>query len=304
MFALSTSWNASKLEGGTEIAREIAQLGFKAIELNFSLTSRMVEDISLYCRKNGIDITSLHNYCPIPDNFKRHEALPDCYSLSSLNEEERKQAVFFTKRSILTAKAIGAKAVVLHSGRVEIQDHTRLLIDLHNKKETRSDKFISIFNSFVEERRVNAGAYVEQVIKSYQELLPIAEDNNIILGVENRFYYREIPAYDEFAVILEHFKSKAICYWHDVGHAFILEKLGFMPDGSLIRRYADRLGGIHLHNIKNLIDHQAPIDGDFDFNTLRPYVKSDTIKTIEMSRHVQARSIRESHTFLKELFGD
>jgi len=304
MLALSTSWNALKLDSGTRIASEIADLGFKAIELNFSLDSKMVQEIRQYCLENGITITSVHNYCPTPEEFPRQEAMPDCFSLSSLDEEERKKAVFFTSRTIKTAKKLGCRAVVLHSGRVEIDDHTRELIDLYNKGQSESNTFKSIFESFVTDRRKKASEYVDKVIKSYKELLPVAEDNAIMLGVENRFYYREIPFLLEFEAILDTFKSGLIGYWHDVGHAFILEKLGFMPEGSLLQKFGKRLIGIHIHNIKDMVDHQAPVDGEFDLKKILPYIKKDTIKIIEMSRHIPGELIKKSHGYLKELLND
>ncbi len=304
MFALSTAWNSSKLEDGAEIAKEISNLGFKALELNFSLDQRLTEEIGKYCSRNRIAITSLHNFCPTPEGFSRHEALPDCYSLSSINEEERTSAVYFTKRSIKTAKTLGAKAVVLHSGRVEMEDKTRLLIEMHNKGQSQSNEYKNIFNSFVEERRLKAKKYLEQIFKSYEELIPCAENEGIFLGIENRFYYREIPSLEEFAIIFERFKNNVVRYWHDVGHAFILEKLGFMPHMSLLKNHADRLGGMHLHNIKNLADHQAPIEGDFDFKALKPYIKKDILKVIEVHKFAKPQAIKDSVSFLKELFGD
>lgn len=302
MLALSTAWNAYRLESGADIAREILGLDIKAVELNFSLDQAMVDEIGEFVRKNELAVTSLHNFCPTPDGWRRIEALPDCYSLSSLDETQRQKAVLFTKKTIATAKKLGARAIVLHSGRVEMQDRTRLLIDLANKGRTASREYHEALGEFVEERRVKSPPHIQQIIKSYEELLEPAKEADVILGVENRFYYREIPSFEEFGILLEHFKDPHLAYWHDVGHAFIWEQLGFMKPMQLLDAYAGRLSGIHLHNIKNLIDHNAVKDGDFDLSRLKPYIKHDTIKVMEFHRHVPAQAVRESCAYLKGLF--
>ncbi|MBI5872936.1 MAG: sugar phosphate isomerase/epimerase [Candidatus Omnitrophica bacterium] len=304
MFALSTVWNSSKYEDGAKIAEEILKLGFSNLELNFSLSAGMVEDIRRFAQSHGIAVTSLHNYCPTPEEFSRQDALPDCFSLSSVDEDERKKAVDYTKGTIATAKKLKSSAVVLHSGRVEIEDKTRILIDLHNKGRSQSSEYKDIFGSFVRERKLKSPGYFSQIIKSFEELSSYAQAQGIILGVENRFYYREIPSFDEFGEVFKRFKNKGLAYWHDVGHAYILEKLGFMPKNALLKNYGKYLYGIHLHNIKNLIDHQAPTEGDFDFLQLKPYIRPGMIKVLEIHGHVSPEDIKKSVIYLDGLFHD
>lgn len=304
MFALSTAWNADRFQDGKKIAQEIASLGIKNIELNFSLTKTMVEEIFRFTQQNQIQITSLHNYCPIPQELTREEALPDCFSLSSLNEAERKKAVDYTKLTISTAKRLSAQAVILHSGRVEIEDQTRRLIELYNTGQAASKDYQEIFEAFVKERKAKSPDYLAQILKSLKDLCEFAEKCNIVLGIENRFYYREIPSFEEFEIILDKFKNKHVAYWHDVGHAYIHEKLRFMKEGVLLKKYGSRLYGAHLHNIKNLADHQAPFDGEFDFNTLRPYVNRRTLKVLEVHSHVSPDMVNKSIDYLTGVFND
>lgn len=302
MFALSTAWNASRHSGGVTIAQEIHKLGIKKIELNFSLTEKMVEEIFTFSRQNGIEITSLHNFCPIPPGLTRQEALPDCYSLASLDEEERKKAIQYTKVSVSTAKRLGAKAVVLHCGRVEMEDKTKNLIDLLRGHRVKNKKFQEILSAFVQERKEKSPAHLEQILKSLRELSPCAEKHDCALGLENRYYYREIPQLDEFETIFNNLKNKNIVYWHDVGHAYIFEQLGLLEKGILLKKFGSRLFGIHLHDVKNLEDHRAPLKGDFDFKTLIPYVKKETIKVIEAHANASEQDIGVSMAYLKGLF--
>ncbi len=304
MFALSTAWNADRWQDGEAIAQEIFELGIRHIELNSSLTGQMVEAIFKFSRQKGITITSLHNYCPIPEGLKREEALPDCFSLSSIDEDERKKAVEFTKITIATAKKVSARVVVLHAGRVEIEDKTRALIALYNQGLKNSAEYKETFEGLVLKRGARRADHFAQVLKSLATLHDYALKSGIRLGIENRFYYREIPTLEEFKTIFDTFKSEYMAYWHDVGHAYIHEKLGLMQSGALLDNFKDRLTGMHLHNIKKLEDHKAPIDGDFDFRSLSPYVKHSTLKVIEAHSNASGEAVNKSIAALTEVFHD
>ena len=238
MFALSTAWNAARFEDGAKIAEEIQKLGFRNLELNFSLSAGMVKDIERYALSCGMAITSLHNYCPTPEEFSRNDAMPDCFSLSSIDDDERRKAVDYTKRTISTAKMLKSRAVVLHSGRVEIEDKTRQLIALYNKGLGKNSLYIDMLEGFMRERKLKSPAYFSQILKSFEELSSYAIEHGIILGIENRFYYREIPSFEEFGIIFERFKNKNLAYWHDVGHAFIHDVTSFIQIDSSMSDFA------------------------------------------------------------------
>ncbi len=187
MFALSTVWNADRWLHGDEIAAEIHRLGFQKIELNFSLTREMVEGVARYARDHRLLITSLHNYCPTPPGLSRQEALPDCFSLSSLDEDERKKAVQYTRATIQTAREVGARCVVLHCGRVEIKDRTRELIGLFNKGLKDSEGYADTVEAFTADREKNKAGYFDRILRSLDELSDTAQENGVWLGIENRF---------------------------------------------------------------------------------------------------------------------
>ena len=300
---LSTAWNYARVASGREIIQEIKELGFAQVELNFSLTEDLVEEICGIVQKDEIKVISLHNFCPIPEGLTREIALPDYFSLASLDETDRLRAIFYTKKTINTANKLKAKAVVLHCGRNEITDHTRELIALCQKGQKESRAFVQLKDRMHSEREEVGARHFNQILKSLEELAPYARKLNVALGIENRFYYREIPSINEIGVILDKFKGLPVYYWHDCGHARIFEDLGLIKENEYLSLYSQRMLGLHLHNVINCVDHQPPNKGEIDFRDFISYIKKEHLKVIEAhSPLASAEDLAESRQYLERIF--
>jgi sugar phosphate isomerase/epimerase len=290
MLSLSTSWNSHRHTTGRGIIDEIKGIGFDTVELNFALTQSVVEEILSLKDSGEIKISSVHNICPLPPEITPERASPDYYSLSSSDETERRLAVKAAENTLIYAKRLGAKAVVLHAGRVDMKDRTRDLASMRDEP----GRFESLRAEMVRQRLELGGAYLENVIRSLDELVPFAHGLGVAIGVENRYYHREIPVMEELETLFEHFKPGDLYYWHDVGHAEVFERLGLANHKELLKRFSGRLLGMHLHDIIGPItDHRAPGKGTFDFSIVKPYIKPETILVIEVHEPATSQDVRQ-----------
>lgn len=299
MFSLSTSWNSRLHSSGAKIIDEAKAAGFGSVELDFALSLDRVEEISALQKRGAIAVSSLHNMCPLPPDVEVDEASPDYYNFTSRDEAERNLAVDAAKNTILYAKRLGARAIVLHTGRVPIKDKTKELAAVFGDKA----RYAAVKQEMIRERLENKDGYLDNAIRSLKELIPVAVKCGIRIGIETRYSYRDMPLLDEFETIFKEVKD--VWYWHDVGHAEAFERLGLVSrHEDYLERFADRLIGVHLHDIIDLNhDHLAPLCGTFDFRRLVPYLKKDTIKVIEAHQPATADELKRALDHLEKLFG-
>ncbi|MDP8219555.1 MAG: sugar phosphate isomerase/epimerase [Candidatus Theseobacter exili] len=281
MFALSTSWNAWRHTSGKEMVEDILSLGFKKIELNFTVSPEIFDQILSIEEDGSIQVTSLHNYCPFPSSKKKRVS-PDMFSLSSINEEERLWAVKQTLNTFESALRIGAKAVVVHLGYIKMRSFTRELVSLFIRGKRNTEKYEKLLGKFKSVREKKSDQYFSAVCRSLETILNKIEGSGIGFGIETRFYGNEIPSLEEIGVLLERFEGSSAGYWHDVGHARVKDVLGIDSEDEHLDLYCNKMIGMHFHDVAGIRDHKVPGTGNVDFSKLAPFMKDDLIKVIEV----------------------
>ena len=79
--SLSTCWCSARHTDGFEMVEEMVGLGFKRIELSHGIRISLVPGILKAVEKGIVEISSLHNFCPLPGGVQ--QAAPNLYQPSS-----------------------------------------------------------------------------------------------------------------------------------------------------------------------------------------------------------------------------
>lgn len=270
-------WAKGRFSHMAEFAAKLRELGFTHVEPNRLVSPRMLAELL----KTGVPISSIHSPCPTVLSSQGMDV--DRLSLSSLDVSERMEAVSFARKTIDLAANVNARAIVLHMGEAPIdlslQDR---LHKLHDAGHAQTEKYGQIKERLVRQRASLARPYVDAAKKSLQELSKYTRQKGIMLGLETRFHFGEIPNTDEMAELLGEVSEGVAGYWHDTGHAEVQQELGFFSHEEWLSRFRDRIVGIHLHDIRGISDHHAPGKGNMNWEMIAKYLSRGVVKVCEI----------------------
>ncbi len=298
--SLSTGWNASRHCDGTRLIGEIRELGFETVELGHDLRADLVPGVQRAINAGVVQAVSVHNYCPSPLGLRHVN--DNVFSPCALKASEREIALRHTRRTIEFAAEAGASWVVMHAGRVEMQDMTSLLIRRAVRGEKPGDKTCKkIRLRQLVEREKRAPRYIEALQRFLEKLLPEAERLGCRLALEIQPSWESIPTELELFNLLKQFETPWLRYWHDFGHGQVRENLGFINHGRWLERLSSFLAGAHVHDVAAPArDHLPPGRGSMDFlrfkhiaSRMRPLVLEPHPRTDKAALTAGARRLRE-----------
>lgn len=293
--SLSTMWAKDRFDHMAEFAAKAKEFGFSHVEINSLVSPQQLAELI----RTSIPISSIHS--PSPAVLSCRGIPAASLSLSSLDENEREEAVRFAKGTIDLAYDVGAKAIVLHMGEVPIdislEDELR---QLYQQNLTQSERYSKVKKALTYERISKAPPYFEAARGSLDELGEDSQVKGIMLGLETRFYFHEIPNIVEMEELLREAEGSLVGYWHDVGHAEVSERLGFTPHKEWLSRFGNKMIGIHLHDVRGICDHRPPAKGDVNWSMVAEYLPHDAIKVCEVAEWNEAEQIQGVIAFLQE----
>lgn len=301
MLSISTAYNIDKKKSWEKLVSDVKSLGFDSVELNVEIPEKWMSDIEQSVNAGEIKISSLHNYCPELENLPEGRTIYSGFLLTSDNNEERELAVKYTIRTIDWAKRFNAKAVVIHAGEVHTDPSGREFIKYIQQFGRNGKLYKHYENALMLDRKKKSSKYMENLYRSLDKILSYMSDKDILLGLENRFYYHEIPNIEEVLQIIDKFSGAPIGYWHDTGHAEIFVRNGWVKRHlDFLEPLYSRLIGMHLHDLREFSDHFAPGSGDFDFSILKPYISQNTIMVVEAHQKSTFTEVKEGINYLRK----
>jgi sugar phosphate isomerase/epimerase len=303
MYSLSTCWNSHRHTDGRAMLREIRDLGFEYAELSHGIRISLLPGVLDAVDAGEIKISTLHNFCPLPMGI--NYAAPNIFKFTSLDRRERDNAFKHTLKTLETAERVGAKLVVLHMGAVDMKDYTDKLIDMVGANGKDTPKYEKLCTELIEKREEKKEKFVEAAYEMLRQIQQHAQRRGLKLGIENREALEEIPFETDFTLFFAEFQNDTVRYWHDCGHAQIKHNLGFIDHAMHLETMSEWLHGFHIHDVQFPgRDHCPPGSGMIEWEKLKPFVKPEHIKVLELSPGVQPQDVLTGFAHLKSVWGE
>lgn len=300
MLGLSTAWRSEIVDSGKKIIEEILELGVRGVELEYRLSEPALKEITPLVHGGQISVTSLHNILPRPREIPKNRANGEFVSLSSPDERERKEAIRYALGTLEWAQRLGARAIVLHMGKVTMDGAMDCLMDIYDRAKTRAEDGQALIAEHKKSRARLGRPLLEASLKSLDVLAREGEKRGIFWGIENRYKIQDFPTPEEMQAIFREFRGSSIRYWHDIGHATTQENLGLVEKGEFLEKFGGVLLGVHLHGCRGYDDHTAPGSGEEDYSLLKEHLRPETIRVVETHHRATREELLRGLAFLRE----
>ena len=307
--SLSTCWCSRQHTDGYEMAEAMRNLGFKRIELSHGIRVSLVPGILKAVEDGVVEISSVHNFCPLP-NMVQHAA-PNLYQPSSSDQRELDLWERYSRQTLDFAVKVGAFKVVMHSGSIHFffrSPEVRLEkwidesgLEAHEFNESKA--FLRRRDRAMKKIRRSSKYWLPRVVASYERLFEEVRDKGLTLGLENREGLEELPMDGEYLDFLEGFgESAPVGYWHDTGHAQIKDQFGLLDHAAHLAKMSERLIGFHLHDVSAEGDDHQPIGtGVINFEMIAEHFRPEHALILELSPRLNESQVLASRDRIAEL---
>ena len=309
-FSLSTNWNARRHTEGEALVDEILSLGFDALELGYHTTESLAEGIKRRITSGAISVDSVHAYCPVP--LSAPHGYPELHLLASEDDDDRAMAKIMLGQTLDFASSMGARAVVLHAGRLRLKSWfksytTGTLIDALEdvERDMANPKFQKVMEKVLICRSKQVSKIFDAFCLSLETLLPRFERAGIVLCLENLPSVEAFPDAQEMAMLKDRLSTPSLQYWHDMGHGQVREFLGLENHLAVAQSLLPITGGIHIHDAKPPTeDHLLPGNGLIDWNAFSFYGSADLLRVMEPSPDTGPVALGTALRDLRKVWGE
>ena len=334
VIALSTSYFRQKYSDGYEMMCKCAELGFEYAELGHNTTMNLVEGILKAAGEGVIKISSLHNFCLVPP-FASPPA-PNLYSPATPSKAESAQWRRHTLNTLSFAEQVGAGRVVTHAGALSyffinpkyalLREYDRTLAlravaepvgeggeasekslaGAGEKFASQRARYLEKVKKFVAKAEKKSAKCHEKIFENLKDVDENFKKANVLLGVENRDGYCELPFDTKFAEFTRGCAEKlsSVRPWIDIGHVMVKAQRGVFDFCEFVEAASRGACGWHLHDCDDCArDHLAIGKGAIDFGFVKKFFdKSSQIFTLELNSRVSEADAVSSRKKVEDMF--
>lgn len=294
MISISMRWNIARHDLLSSALLEIQNTGCTTVEA-CGLNEAMSQEFCELVAQGKIQARSVHNPCPDASNQQRTHLWPGDW-LASSDPEKFSLALLYAQKTIDFAKVCGIRYMVLHLGRVEIEPCDESLAELVQQTGNNNREYQSRKGAYQIAREAKSPFHLDIVRRCLDTLLAYS-DGSVILCLENRYRFDQIPSFQDIGIFLEEYCSSPISVWYDTGHAHAQVHLG-LAEESHLQPLRSFISGTHLHDACGVDDHKAPGTGEIDFKALAQILPERTIHVMELDPTIHINEVRASAQYL------
>jgi len=305
MLAFSTCWNTSRHDDGEAIIEEIRELGFEWIELSHGMTLSKLPGIERAYEQGMFKCAGVHNFFPSPTEVMMDA--PDAYEYTSYRSADRERAFKNTLSTLEEAARFGARYLVLHMGsnhKMPSDKWSKVLERYMKDGEFLSKDFVRHKHKFIKKRTQTAEIYYRRAAYYLEQIEAKAREYGIVLAIESRSHYEQVPTEDEMVALMEEFsQSEYVGYWHDFGHVHRKHNIGLLDHAEWLSQMQPYLIGGHLHDVQwPARDHRVPFSGSINYEELMPYFHEHMPLVWELAPSRKAEEIKVALQSWKETY--
>lgn len=275
---------------------EIVDLGFSHVELSHGMTIAKLPGIQKAHKRGIFQCAGIHNYFPSPVEVMIDA--PDAYEFTSHRSFDRQRAMEMTLKTMELAADFDAKYVVLHMGSVPMNPDkwTKQLTKMVGDGLAHSPGYTKRKIKFLKKREKVAPLYYHRAIEALEKLAERARELGVMLAVESRSRFEDVPTEREMVDLQHHFADHPnVGYWHDFGHVQLKHNLGLLDHEQWLKTISPHLYGGHVHDVDwPARDHRVPFHGTLDYPSIIQHFPENCPLVWELSPTRSADQIRNA----------
>jgi len=171
---------------------------------------------------------------------------------------------------------------------------------LYDAGEREGDKVDGLREHAMARRLEGAQRHLPVARRSLAEIAAYGAKYGVAVGLENRYHFHEFPNIAEAQELLAGYPPEVAGFWLDVGHAEVLDRLGFEPHERWLDELAPRCIGTHVHDVDGLADHRAPAHGTADWPHYAAKLPPHIPRVFEINQKIPEEQVAASIPFLRE----